>query len=189
MLDEFVPTDQIPPLNLDAACDMKVCHSPYTASLLSLIIGEKVADQETSDYFYSGIKPAAGLSYFGAELDVMPFNDSYFLDSGLQLPPTPPLVENNDSPLSSDNASPLLTPPRSPIVFTNPWTTFFTPCSPDNELDEFFVPSMDSVPSSFPSLYSPFKDDGITGFTSEGLVPTTKDVQLEVNLDDWIHFN
>lgn len=171
MLDEFVPTDQIPPLNLDAACDMKV------------------AERETSDYFYPGIKPAAGLSYFGAELDIMPFNDSYFLDAGLQLPPTPPLIENNDSPLSSDYVSPLLTPPRSPIVFTNPWTTFFTPCSPDNELDEFFVPSMDSVPSSFPSPYSPFKDDGITGFTPEGIVPTTKDVQLEVNLDDWIQFN
>lgn len=143
---------------------------------------EKILEQETSDYFYPGIKPAAGLPYFGAELDVMPFNDSYFLDAGLQLPPTPPLIENNDSPLSSDYASPLLTPPRSPIVFTNPWTTFFTPCSPDNELDEFFVPSMNSVPSSFPS-------PGITGLTPEGIVPATNDVQFEVNLDDWIHFN
>ncbi|KAG1841320.1 hypothetical protein DFJ58DRAFT_75727 [Suillus subalutaceus] len=69
MLDEFVPTNEIPPLNLDAICDMKI------------------AEQETSDIFYSGIKPAAGLSYFGAELDVMPFNDSYFLDPSLQLPP------------------------------------------------------------------------------------------------------
>lgn len=41
MLDEFVPTDQIPPLNLDAACDMKVCHFPYTANSLSLIIGRE----------------------------------------------------------------------------------------------------------------------------------------------------
>lgn len=171
MLDEFVPTDEIPPLNLDAVCDMKA------------------AEQETFDIFYSGIKPAAGLSYFGAELDVMPFNDSYFLDPSLQLPPTPPLLENNDSPLSSDYASPLLTPLRSPIVFTNPWTTFLTPCSPDNELDEFFVPSMDSVPSSFPSPYSHFKDDDTIRLTPEGIDPITKDVQSDVNLDDWIHFN
>ncbi|KAG1777412.1 hypothetical protein EV702DRAFT_279282 [Suillus placidus] len=171
MLDEFVPTDEIPPLSLDVVCGMKV------------------AEQESSDIFYSGIKPAAGLFYFGAELDVMPFNDSCFLDSSLQLPPTPPLIENNDSPLSSDYASPLLTPPRSPIIFTNPWTTFLTPCSPDNELDEFFVPSMDSVSSSFPSLYSTFKDDDITRFTLEGIDPITKDVQSEINLDDWIHFN
>lgn len=171
MLNEFVPTDEIPPLNLDAVCDMKV------------------AELETSGIFYPGIKPAAGLSYFGAELDVMPFNDSYFLDTSIQLPPTPPLIENNDSPISNDYASLLLTPPRSPIVFTNPWTTFFTPCSPDNELDEFFVPSMDSVSSSFPSPYSPFKDDDIARFTPEGIDPISKDVQPDVNLDDWIHFN
>ncbi|KAG1757936.1 hypothetical protein EDB19DRAFT_1901424 [Suillus lakei] len=177
MMDEFVPTDEIPPLNLDAACNMKV------------------TEQETSSTFYPGIKPAAGLAYFGAELDVMPFTDSYFLDANLQLPPTPPLIENNGSPLSSDYASPLLTPPRSPIIFTNPWTTFFTPSSPDNELDEFFVPSMAVMPSSFPSPYSPFnpyspfKDDDIAKFTPEGIDPITKDVQPEVNLDDWIHFN
>jgi hypothetical protein len=171
MLNEFVPTDEIPPLNLDAVCDMKV------------------AELETSGIFYPGIKPAAGLSYFGAELDIMPFNDSYFLDTSIQLPPTPPLIENNDSPISNDYASPLLTPPRSPIVFTNPWTTFFTPCSPDNELDEFFVPSMDSVSSSFPSPYSPFKDDDIARFTPEGIDPISKEVQHDVNLDDWIHFN
>jgi hypothetical protein len=171
MLNEFVPTDEIPPLNLDAVCDMKV------------------AELETSGIFYPGIKPAAGLSYFGAELDVMPFNDSYFLDTSIQLPPTPSLIENNDSPISNDYASPLLTPPHSPIVFTNPWTTFFTPCSPDNELDEFFVPSMDSVSSSFPSPYSPFKDDDIARFTPEGIDPISKEVQHDVNLDDWIHFN
>ncbi|KAG1874263.1 hypothetical protein C8R48DRAFT_435655 [Suillus tomentosus] len=170
MLDEFVPTDEIPPLRLDALYDMKV------------------AEQETSDIFYSGTKPAAGLPYFGAELDVTPFND-YFLDTGLQLPPTPPLIENNNSPLSSDYASPLLTPPRSPIVFTNPWTAFLTPCSPDNELDEFFVPSMDSMPSFFPSPHSPSKDDDIASFTPEKIDPITKDMQPEVNLDDWIHFN
>ncbi|KAG2370211.1 hypothetical protein BDR07DRAFT_1370780 [Suillus spraguei] len=168
ILDQFVPTDEIPPLNLDAVCDIKA------------------AEQDTSDIFYSGIKPAAGLSYFGAEFDVMPFNDSYFLDASLQLPPTPPLIENTDSPVSSDYTSPLLTPPRSPIVFTNPWTTFLTPCSPDNDLDQFFVPSMDFVPSSFPSQYNSFKDNDIAWSTPEGI---TKDMQPEVNLDDWIHFN
>ncbi|KAG2123577.1 hypothetical protein DEU56DRAFT_829190 [Suillus clintonianus] len=169
VMEDFVPTDEIPPLNLDALCDMKV------------------AEQETSSIFYQGMKPAAGLAYFGAELDVMPF-DSYFLGADLQLPPTPPLIENNESPLS-DYTCPLSTPPRSPIVFTNPWTTFLTPCSPDNEFDKYFVQPIAAVPSSLPSPYSPFKDDDISRFMPEGIDSITKDIHPEVNLDDWIHFN
>ncbi|KAG1749676.1 uncharacterized protein EDB91DRAFT_758561 [Suillus paluster] len=142
MMDEFVPTDEIPPLNLDAVFDIKV------------------AEQEPSSIFYSGMKPAAGLAYFGAEFDVMPFTDSSFIGANPQLPPTPPLIhiESNESPMLSDYASPLLTPHQSPIVFTNPWTTFFTPCSPDNELDEFFVQPMAASQSSLPSPYSPLND-------------------------------
>ncbi|KAG0697786.1 hypothetical protein DFH29DRAFT_131568 [Suillus ampliporus] len=173
IMDEFVPTDEIPPLNLDAVCDMKA------------------AEQEPANIFYQGMKPAAGLAYFGAELDVMPFTDSCFLGANLQLPPTPPLIpiETIESPMLSDYASPLLTPPRSPIVFTNPWTTFFTPCSPDNELDEFFVQPMAAMQSSFPSSYNHFKDDNMVKYAPEGIDPIVKDVQPEVNLDDWIHFS
>ncbi|OJA11436.1 hypothetical protein AZE42_04585 [Rhizopogon vesiculosus] len=164
-MDEFVPTDDIPPLSLDNVCDMKV------------------AELDTPSIFPPGVKPAGGLTYFGSGLDVMPFGDSCFL-SDVQFSATPPLIPmgNYESPLLSDYSSPLLTPTWSPVVFTNPWSTFLASCAPENELDKFFVQPIPAVPAPGSSDHTTPK------YTLSGIDRTARDDQPEVNLDDWIHF-
>jgi len=134
------------------------------------------------------MKPAGGLSYFGSGLDVMPFGDSCFL-ADVQFSATPPLMGNYESPLLSDYSSPPLTPTWSPVVFTNPWSTFLASCAPENELDEYFVQPIPAVPAPGSSLHGPVKDHTTLKYTPSEIYPTAKDDQPEVNLDDWIHFN
>jgi len=146
-------------------------------------LGGKIAELDPLSIFPPGVKPAGGLAYFGSGSDVMPF----FSGANIQSPPTPSLIPTgiHGSPRSSDHN---LTPPLSPVVFTNPWSTFLVPCSPENELDEFFVQPISDVPPL--SLYDSIKDHLTTKYTFPEFDLIGKDgQQLDVNLDDWIHFN